>query len=73
MKNVLILSGSPRKGGNSDLLCDEFMRGAKEAGNNVTKINVETKRLPLVTPVISAVNTAANVPIKTIWLKSCKR
>lgn len=39
MKNVLILSGSPRKGGNSDLLCDEFMRGAKESGNNVTKIN----------------------------------
>ena len=36
MKNVLILSGSPRKGGNSDLLCDEFMRGAKESGNNVT-------------------------------------
>ncbi|MBR1624743.1 MAG: flavodoxin family protein, partial [Clostridia bacterium] len=28
MKKVLILSGSPRKGGNSDLLCDEFMRGA---------------------------------------------
>lgn len=33
-KNVLILSGSPRKGGNSDLLCDEFMRGASEAGGN---------------------------------------
>lgn len=32
-KKVLILSGSPRKGGNSDLLCDEFMRGAKEAGH----------------------------------------
>lgn len=44
MKNVLILSGSPRKGGNSDLLCDEFMRGAKESGNNVTKINVQAKR-----------------------------
>lgn len=27
MKKVLILSGSPRKGGNSDLLCDEFLRG----------------------------------------------
>ncbi len=26
-KKVLILSGSPRKNGNSDLLCDEFMRG----------------------------------------------
>lgn len=28
MKKVLILSGSPRKCGNSDLLCDEFIRGA---------------------------------------------
>lgn len=27
-KKVLILSGSPRKNGNSDLLCDEFMKGA---------------------------------------------
>lgn len=45
MKNVLILSGSPRKGGNSDLLCDEFMRGAKESGNSVTKINVAGKKV----------------------------
>lgn len=45
MKNVLILSGSPRKGGNSDLLCDEFMRGAKESGNNVIKINVANKKI----------------------------
>ena len=39
-KKVLIISGSPRKGGNSDLLCDEFMRGAVEAGNEVIKIRV---------------------------------
>lgn len=44
-KKVLILSGSPRKGGNSDLLCDEFMRGAKEAGNEVIKINVASKKV----------------------------
>ena len=25
-KKVLILSGSPRKGGNSDILCNEFLR-----------------------------------------------
>lgn len=31
-KNVLILSGSPRSGGNSDLLCDEFKHGAQEKG-----------------------------------------
>ena len=44
-KKVLILSGSPRRGGNSDLLCDEFMRGAKESGNEVEKINVAEKNI----------------------------
>lgn len=37
-KKVLILSSSPRRGGNSDTLCDEFMRGAVESGNEVEKI-----------------------------------
>ena len=31
-KKVLILSSSPRRGGNSDVLCDEFMKGALEEG-----------------------------------------
>lgn len=44
-KNVLILSGSPRKGGNSDLLCDEFLRGAAEAGNQVEKIFLRSKKI----------------------------
>ncbi len=45
MKKVLILSGSPRKGGNSDLLCDEFMRGAQEAGNEVKKVRVAERKV----------------------------
>lgn len=44
-KNVLILSGSPRKGGNSDLLCDEFMKGALSSDNRVEKIRVATKKI----------------------------
>lgn len=44
-KKVLILSGSPRKGGNSDLLCDEFMRGAQDGGNTVEKIRVTEKKI----------------------------
>lgn len=44
-KKVFILSGSPRKGGNSDLLCDEFMKGAVEAGNEVEKIRVAEKNI----------------------------
>ena len=37
-KNVLVLSASPRKGGNSDTLCDEFVRGSRDAGHRVEKI-----------------------------------
>lgn len=44
-KNVLIISTSPRKGGNSDILADEFMSGAKDAGHNVEKINLYEKEL----------------------------
>lgn len=44
-KKVLILSGSPRKGGNSDVLCDRFMAGAAEAGHNVEKIRVAEKKI----------------------------
>lgn len=44
-KKVLILSGSPRKDGNSDILCNEFARGAKEAGHEVTKIRVAEKNI----------------------------
>ncbi len=45
MKKVLILSGSPRKGGNSDILCDEFLKGAKDAGHEVEKIFVSEKKI----------------------------
>lgn len=44
-KKVLILSGSPRKGGNSDILCDEFLRGAVEAGHDVEKIRAAEKNI----------------------------
>lgn len=37
---VIIISGSPRIGGNSDVLCDEFLKGAKEAGCEAEKISL---------------------------------
>lgn len=45
MKKILVLSGSPRIKGNSDLICDEFTRGAKEAENDVEKIHVASKKI----------------------------
>ena len=44
-KKILILSASPRKGGNSDSLCDQFMQGANEAGNQVEKIFLRDKKI----------------------------
>ena len=44
-KKVLILSSSPRRNGNSDLLCNEFMRGAAEAGHQVEKIFLRDKHI----------------------------
>ena len=44
-KKVLMLSSSPRQGGNSDVLCDEFMKGALEVGNEVEKIFLKDKRI----------------------------
>ena len=38
MKKVLIIAGSPRKGGNSDLLAAQFAYGAQEAGHKVETI-----------------------------------
>lgn len=38
MKKVIVLSSSPRKGGNSDTLCDKFIEGAVSAGHEVEKI-----------------------------------
>lgn len=45
MKNVLIVSASPRKGGNSDMLCDQFAKGAKESGHKVEKIFLASKKI----------------------------
>ena len=45
MKKILILSSSPRRGGNSDTLCDEFMQGALASGNEVEKIFLRDKTI----------------------------
>ncbi|WP_040330566.1 flavodoxin family protein [Clostridium ihumii] len=44
-KKVLILSSSPRKGGNSDILCDQFLKGAKESGHEVEKIFLGERKI----------------------------
>ena len=44
-KKVLVISASPRKGGNSDSLCERFISGAREAGHDVEKISLRDKNI----------------------------
>lgn len=44
-KKVLVLSGSPRRNGNSEILCDQFISGASEAGHSVEKIFLGDKKI----------------------------
>ena len=39
-KRVLLLSGSPRQNGNSEILCQQFAKGAEEAGHQVELVRV---------------------------------
>lgn len=40
MKKVLVISTSPRKNSNSEMLADEFLRGAQDAGHEAEKLSL---------------------------------
>lgn len=44
-KNVLVISSSLRNVSNSEMLADEFLKGAKEAGHNAEKLSLAGKTI----------------------------
>ena len=40
MKNILIISSSPRKKGNSQILCEQFKKGAEAKGHQVKIVRI---------------------------------
>lgn len=44
-KTVLVLTSSPRKDGNSDLMAAEFIQGAKEAGHQILRFDAARKKV----------------------------
>ena len=45
MKHIAVIVGSPRKNGNTELLADAFIQGARSAGNTVETISVIGKQI----------------------------
>ena len=44
-KNILVLTGSPRKNGNSDRMADSFIKGALSVGHEVNKFETARKKI----------------------------
>lgn len=44
--NIVVLEGSPNQHGSSNMLAEEFIRGAKEAGHQVKVIDAAHAELP---------------------------
>ena len=44
-KNILAVVSSPRKGGNSETLVEQFVKGAKESGNEVETLFLRDKKI----------------------------
>jgi multimeric flavodoxin WrbA len=63
-KKVLVLSSSPRRGGNSDLLCDQFINGSKEAGHVTEKIFLKDKKINYCTGCGTCIDRGKNCPQK---------
>ena len=42
---ILVITGSPRKNGNSNTLAEHFIRGAEEAGHNVVRFDAAFKEV----------------------------
>jgi multimeric flavodoxin WrbA len=68
-KKIFVLSASPRKGGNSDLLCDQFTSGANEAGHHAEKIFLKDKKSITAQVVVLALMERRVAPRKTTWPK----
>lgn len=45
MKNIVVVTGSARKGGNTDLLASAFIEGAEEAGHSVFRFDAAEKNI----------------------------
>ena len=68
MSNIIVLSGSPRKGGNTDLLVDAFVKGA-EKNNNVEVVSVADYK---VNPCMAAIRVLTGRGMNVFSRTTCR-
>lgn len=56
-KHIVIISASPRKGGNSDRLAEAFLQGARDAGHTAEKISLREQHFGFCTGCLTCVKT----------------
>lgn len=61
MKKIAIISSTPRKNGNSEILAEEFARGARESGNEVKRFDVRDIDLKFCRGCLACQNNSACV------------
>lgn len=62
-KRILILTGSPRRDGNSDLMAEAFARGASEVGNRVMRFEAAHKHIQMVAGLVTNVSARITKPV----------
>jgi len=70
---VLALVGSPRKGGNSDILADEFLRGAQQAGAEVEKAYLDDLNIRPIAEVCDVISKRVDLRNDDDFLKLLER
>lgn len=63
-KRVLVISSSPRREGNSDILCDQFIAGAQSADHQTEKVFLKDKKINFCTGCGVCLNGEKSCPQK---------
>lgn len=67
MKNILIISSSPRRNGNSKLLCNQFKKGAEGKGHHVDMIRIMHQNIVFAEHVMDVREMVGLVFLGMIW------
>ena len=69
MKKVVVISTSLRHGSNSDMLADQFAKGAKAAGSEVEKISLVDKSIQFCKGCLACQKLGRCVMLTKSWQK----